>query len=325
VRAIVHDRYGPPSSLELREIDRPTVGDNQVLVKVHAVSVNPLDWYFLTGRPYIARAAFGLRRPKQTTPGADVAGTVEAVGNEVRSFAVGDQVWGGCRGSFAEYAVASETSLVPKPAEVSFEHAAATNVAALTALQGLRDVANVQPGQRVVIDGASGGVGTFAVQLAKHLGAHVTGVCSARNVEMVGSIGADEVIDYTNVDFTDPNGSQEAYDVVFDNIGNRRLRDIRRVMSTDGVYVLVGAPKGGTVLGPMKRLVAIGVTNPFVTQRLASFTAKVLLADLQAVNELLADGTIVPVIDRTYPLADAAAALTHLETGRARGKIIVTP
>lgn len=325
MKAIVYDRYGPPSSVELREVERPTPGDDEVLIKVCAASVNPLDWYFLTGRPYIARVAFGLRGPKQTTPGADVAGVVAAVGANVRSFAAGDEVWGGCRGAFAEYVVASERSLVPKPPGVTFEHAAAANVAGLTALQALRDVADVQPGQRLLINGASGGVGTFAVQLAKHLGANVTGVCSTRNVEMVRSIGADEVIDYSTSDFTEPDAGAEPFDVVLDNVGNRRLREIRQVMTRNGVYVSVGAPKGGKVFGPVKRLVAMGFTNPFVKHRLASFTAKVLLADLQTMNELLADGTVTPVIDQTYPLADAAAALTYLETGRARGKIIVTP
>jgi NADPH:quinone reductase-like Zn-dependent oxidoreductase len=323
MKAVAYDRYGSPDVLEVREIARPVVTDDGVLVRIHAASVNPVDWHAMTGTPYLVRLSAGLRRPKSEVLGVDFAGTVEEVGSNVAQFQPGDEVFGARNGSFAEYVcVREERAVVHKPAGVTFEQAAAVPVAAISALQGLRDKGHIQPGQRVLINGASGGVGTFAVQLAKWFGAEVTGVCSTRNVDTVRSIGADHVIDYTEEDFT---RSGHRYDLMLDIAGSRSWSDCKRVLAEKANLVVVGGPKGNRWIGPLSqalklRLGAVGNSRRVV----APFLAKINKADLLVLQELLENGTVTPVIDRQYKLSEAPEALGYLGEGHARGKVVVT-
>jgi NADPH:quinone reductase-like Zn-dependent oxidoreductase len=291
-------------------------------VRVRAVSVNPADWYGMTGTPYVARTQFGLLKPKSTRLGTDFAGTVEAVGRDVTQFRPGDEVFGGRDGAFAEYVcVRAERGVVPKPANVTFEQAAAVPVAALTALQGLRDRGQLQPGHRVLVNGASGGVGTFAVQIAKALGAEVTGVCSTRNVELVRSLGADHVIDYTRADFTQ---SDQRYDLLFDVAGSRSWSECRRVLTPGTTLVMVGAPKGNRLIGPLSHIVAVRLAALRSSQKVVFFVAQVNRADLLVLRELLEAGKVTPIIDRRYALSEIADALRYLGEGHAQGKVVIT-
>lgn len=320
MKAIVRDRYGTPDVLELRELDAPEVADDTVLVRVHASSVNPADWYELRGRPYIARPAFGLLRPKTNHLGADFAGRVEAVGGGGH-LRPGDEVFGVRTGAFGEYVAAAEKRLAPKPANLTFEQAAAVPIAGVTALQALRDKGRVQPGQQVLINGASGGVGTFAVQIAKALGAEVTGVCSTSNVDMVRSIGADHVVDYTRADFT---RSGRRYDLMIDNAGSRGFAECRRVLAPEATVVLVGGPKTNRLLGPLSHVVKARVASIGKSQRVVFFVAAVNRDSLTALRELIEAGKVTPVIDRRYELSEVADALRYLGEGHARGKVVIT-
>jgi NADPH:quinone reductase-like Zn-dependent oxidoreductase len=320
VKAIVYTKYGPPDVLQLKEVEKPAPNDNEVLVKVHAASANPLDWHSLRGKPFLVRLTSGLRKPKNTRLGADIAGRVEAVGSTVRQFQPGDDVFGMSAGSFAEYVCASEDALALKPANISFEEAAATPVVAFTALQGLRDTGQIQAGQKVLINGASGGVGTFAVQIAKSYGTEVTGVCSTRNMDMVRSIGADHVIDYTQEDFT-RNG--QGYDLIYDAVGNRSASAYKRALNLNGICVVAGFTTMAHMLFQVmllgswasktgsKKIGGMGVANS--NQK-----------DLLFIRELLEAGKVVPVIDRRYPLNETAEAIRYLEAGHAQGKVIIT-
>ena len=322
-----YTRYGPPDVVEVNGLDKPAPRDNEVLIKVRAASVNPLDWKTMTGGPYIVRILLGLRKPKIKQLGVDVAGQVEAVGRNVTQFKPGDAVFGTCRGAFAEYACTCQSAklmksaLVMKPDNVTFEQAAAAPVAALTALQGLRDKGRIQPGQKVLINGAAGGVGTFAVQIAKSFGTDVTGVCSTRNVDMVRSIGADRVIDYTQEDFTK---GEQRYDLLFDNVGNHSLSACRRVLNPKGILIMVGAPNDVRVIDLLARLIGALVLSPFVSQKLITFIARSNEEDLTIVGELMATGKVIPVIDRRYSLSEIPEALRYLEEGHARGKVAIT-
>jgi NADPH:quinone reductase-like Zn-dependent oxidoreductase len=321
MKAIVYREYGSPDALALEQVDDPVVGDDDVLVRIRAASVNPLDWHFLNGTPYLVRIQAGLRGPGQRIPGVDVAGEVEAVGKNVTGFEIGDEVFGGCKGAFAEYVCTSEKAIANKPANLSFEEAAAVPIAAFTALQALRDSASFQSGQTVLVNGASGGVGTFAVQIAKTLGGEVTGVCSTRNLDMVTSIGADSVIDYTAEDFT---SGDAKYDVILDTVGNRSLRDIRRVLEPDGSYVSIGAKGMGDWIGPLTHIAKLALGSAFRSQTMTSILAKQKKEDLLVLKDLLESGHVTPVIDKRFELADAADALRHQGEGHARGKTIVT-
>jgi NADPH:quinone reductase-like Zn-dependent oxidoreductase len=321
VQAITYHRYGPPDVLELETVELPALGDDEVLVRVRAASVNPRDWHYLRGLPYIMRP-IGLRIPKDGGLGSDMAGQVEAVGRAVTRFRPGDEVYAFVlAGGFAGYARVPENVLGPKPANLSFEQAAAVPLAALTALQGLRDHGRVQPGQRVLIIGASGGVGTFAVQLAKLFGAEVTGVCSTRNLELVRSLGADHVIDYTREDFA---GNGRRYDLVFQLAGTRSPAAIRRALTPKGRLILSSGESSGRWVGPMDRIVKAAALSPFVPQTLAPFEAKQSRDDLQVLKDLIEAGKLTPVIDRTYPLRETPEALRYLEKGHARGKVVIT-
>ena len=330
MKAIVYHNYGSPDVLKCEEIEKPTPGDDEVLIKVRAASVNPLDWHFMRGTPYIVRIMTGLRKPKDKRLGVDVAGQVEAVGRNVTQFKPGDQVFGSCRGAFAEYACTSESALVIKPDNVTFEQAASVPVAAYTALQGLRDKGQIQPGQKVLINGAAGGVGTFAVQIAKSFGADVTGVCSTRNVDMVRSIGADHganhgadrVIDYTLEDFTK---SGQRYDLFFDCVGNHSLSACRRVLNPKGTYIPVGGPGGRWMIGALARSITALVLSRFVSQKLVIFfLAKSSKEDLTLMHELMKAGKVTPVIDKRYRLSEVPEAIRYLEEGHARGKVVIT-
>jgi NADPH:quinone reductase-like Zn-dependent oxidoreductase len=321
MKAIAYRRFGSPDVLELREIDEPQAGDGQVLVRVRAASVNPADWYLMAGIPLLARPQMGLRRPRTGRLGVDLAGVVTAVGGGVTRFKPGDEVFGAGAGTLAESVAVAEDALVAKPARLSFEQAAAVPVAALTALQGLRDKGRLQPGQQVLINGASGGVGTFAVQLAKALGAEVTGVCSTRNLEMVGSLGADRVVDYTREDFT---RTDRRYDLLLDVAGSRPWSACRRVLAPRGRLVLVGAPKGSRLLGPLRHIVGVRLASLRGSQKVVFFISKAITQDLEALRELLEAGTVTPVVERSYPLGEAAHALRYLGQGHARGKLVVT-
>lgn len=316
MRAIVFDRYGSPDVLQLKEIDVPVPEDNQVLVRVQAASVNPLDWHRMRGQPYLMRAGEGLTKPKNDGLGADLAGRVEAVGKDVSQFQPGDEVFGMSIRTLAEYASVSEEGLVLKPANLTMEQAAAVPVGAITALQGLRDKGELQLGQKVLINGAAGGVGTFAVQIAKSIGAEVTGVCSTRNVEMVRSIGADDVIDYTREDFT---RGGNLYDLIFDCAGNRSFSDCRRVLKPKGILVVVGAFDR-----PLLRAVKALLISPFVSQKLVPFLSKRSKEDLILLKELIESGKVTPVIDRRYPLSEVPEAMGYLEARHARGKVVIT-
>jgi NADPH:quinone reductase-like Zn-dependent oxidoreductase len=319
MKAIVRDGYGPPGALRLERIEKPAVGDDEVLVRVQAASLNAVDWYALTGTPWVGRPSMGLRRPKAPLVGADIAGTVEAIGKDVVGLREGDEVFGRGEG-FAEYVIA-RPGLAPKPAGVSFEDAAAVTVAGITALQGLRDHGQVQPGHRVLVNGASGGVGTFAVQIAKALGADVTAVCSTGNVELALSLGADRVIDYTREDFTRGN---ERYDVLFDNAGSRSWRACKRVLEPNATVVLVGGPKKSRLLGPLKHIGMMKLGAFRSGRKTAFFVANLNRQDLDALAELLEAGTVRAVIDRRYELSEVPDALQYLGEGHAKGKIVVT-
>ena len=320
MKAIVHDRYGSPDVLEFKDVDDPKVGDDGVLVRVRAASVNALDWRLMRADPHLVRLSEGIRRPKRTIPGVDVAGVVEAAGRNVANFKPGDEVFGARGGAFAEYVLGVETNFVPKPAWLSFEQAAAIPTAACTALNGLRDHGQVQPGQSVLINGAAGGVGTFAIQIAKALGAEVTAVCSSRNVEQSRSLGADDVVDYTKDDFT---RSGRRYDVILDNVANRSLTALRRALAPRGTLVIDGGGKG-KLIGPFKLPLKAMVVSRFVRQKMVFYVAKIRLRDLELMTEWIEAGKMTPVIDRTYALSDAAEAIRYVETGHARGKVVVT-
>lgn len=321
MKAIVYDTYGSPDVLELREVDKPVVEDDDVLVRVHAASVNPADWHLLTGTPYIARLAAGLRKPKVQIPGLDVAGRVEAVGSNVSQFRPGDEVFGAHSSACAEYVCVPEDAIALKPANLTFEQAAAVPVAGVTALQGLRDKGRLQPGQKVLIIGASGGVGTFAVQLAKSFGADVTGVCSTRNIDLVRSIGADQVIDYTQEDFT---RSGQRYDLMFQVAGTRSPSDCRRALTPKGTLVLCSGEGGGRLLGPVGRIIGAVVRSRFGSQRTVMWIAKVTKKDLVALTELIEAETVTPVIDRRYPLGEVPEALRYQGAGHTQGKTVIS-
>ncbi len=319
MKAIVYRDYGSPDVLRCEEFDKPSAADHEVLMKVRAASINPLDWRLMSGKPHIVRIAFGLRRPRPTRPGRDVAGHVEAVGRNVTQLKIGDAVFGTCLGALAEYACASESALVKKPENMTFEQAASIPVAAYTALQGLRDKGHIQPGQKVLINGAAGGVGTFAVQIAKSFGAKVTGVCSTRNMNMVRSLGADLVIDYTQEDFT--RGTQR-YDLILDCVGNFSLSACRRVLNPKGICVIAGAAKEFSAI--VTRALKALVLSRFVSQKFVMFIARRSQEDLTLMCELLESGKVIPVIDKRYRLSDAPEALGYLAEGHARGKVVIT-
>jgi NADPH:quinone reductase-like Zn-dependent oxidoreductase len=326
MKAIRYYRYGPPDVLELADIDVPAVGDDELLVRVRAASVNPLDWHFMRGTPQLVRIVAGLSRPRAsaTKLGADMAGSVEAVGKNVTGFRPGDEVFGGLedRGTLAEYlSIRHDGAVLTKPAGLTFEQAASVPVAGFTALQALRDKGRIQAGYQVLVNGAAGGVGTFAVQIAKAFGAEVTGVCSTRNVELVASIGADRVIDYTQQDFT---RTGRRYDLLVDIAGNRTLAETRRVLVPTGVLVGVGGPNKGRWVGPLGRSARMAVLSPAVSQRLVFFLARQNQDDLAVLRELVQTGKVTPVIDRIYPLSQAAEAIGYLEQGHARGKVVLT-
>jgi len=324
MKAIVYHEYGPPEVLKCEEIEKPVPKDDEVLIKVRAASVNPLDWRLMKGEPRMMRLFSGLRRPKLGRPGIDVAGEIEAVGRNVTQFKPGDEVFGGCSGAFAEYACTAASKLAMKPDRVTFEQAASVNVAGLTALQGLRDKGKIQPGYKVLINGAAGGVGTFAVQIAKTFGADVTGVCSTKNIEMVRSIGADEVIDYSQQDFTksDPN-SKQRYDLILECVGNHSFSECRRVLKPDGRYVGVGAPHDVSMAGLLAPIIKDLVLSVFGSQKGVMFIAKSSQEDLTLIGELIATGKLKPVIEKRYSLSDAREAVRYVEVGHARGKVII--
>ena len=320
MKAIVRTTYGPPEVLEVGEIDKPVPAEDEVLVRVRATSVNPVDWHTLTGTPYLLRLQEGLRGPKSEQLGVDFAGTVEAVGANVTGVQPGDDVFGGRSGAFAEY-VSVRDAVVRKPPNLSFEQAAAVPIAGLTALQGLRDKGGLQSGQKVLINGASGGVGTFAMQIGKALGAEVTGVCSTRNVDQARSLGADRVIDYTQEDFT---RSGERYDVLLDIAGNRTWKELTRVLADGATLVLVGGPKTNRWIGPMGHLANLKLHSLGRSRRVAPFLAKLNKDDLESLGKLLEDGSVTPVVERRYELGETADALSYLGEGHAQGKIVLT-
>jgi NADPH:quinone reductase-like Zn-dependent oxidoreductase len=322
MKAIVQDRYGSADVLEFRDIDEPVVGENDLLVRVHAAGCGPDVWHVMAGLPYMARPVIGLRRPKLAVRGWDLAGTVEAVGANVTAFRAGDEVMGTADGTFAELAVTQQEKLVPKPANLTFEQAAAIPVSGTTALRAVRDEGRVQPGQSMLVIGAAGGVGSLAVQIAKAFGANVTGVSSTSKRDLVRSIGADDVIDYTREDFAD--GSRH-WDVIVDTAGRRPLRQLRRALTPKGTLVVVGGDGGGRWTGGFFRGILRGpLVSLFVGQRLRGLATKIVQEDLVTLTEMIEAGRITPVIDRTYPLIEAADAIRHLADGHAAGKIVVT-
>ncbi|MGB6604550.1 MAG: NAD(P)-dependent alcohol dehydrogenase [Steroidobacteraceae bacterium] len=322
MKAVVGRCYGSPDVLRVEEVARPAVADNQLLIRVHAAALNPLDWHLMRGTPYLVRLMAGFGRPDDVRVGVDFSGTVEAVGRRVSRFKPGDEVFGGKHGAAAEYvSVAEDGAIALKPANISFEQAAAVPIAAITALQALRDQGKIHAGEKVLINGASGGVGTFAVQIAKAYGAEVTGVCSTRNLDMVRAIGADHVIDYTREDFT---RSGQRYDLVFDTVGNRALLDYRRVLTPTGIFVGVGGESRDNWIGPMRRWLDARMLAPFVSQKLRMFLAELNAPDLTVLAGLMREGKVTPVIDRRYGLDEAADAMRYLEKGHARGKVIIS-
>jgi NADPH:quinone reductase-like Zn-dependent oxidoreductase len=322
MKAIVQDKYGSADVLELTDIDIPVVGDDDVLLRVHAASAHIGDWHFMTGLPYLFRiAGSGLRAPKARVRGTDVAGRVEAVGKDVTQCQPGDEVFGVCDGSFAEYATARQDKVAPKPANLTFEQAASVPTSGCTALQALRDKGKVQPGQKVLIIGAAGGVGSFAVQIAKAFGAHVTGVCSTTKVDLVRSIGADEVIDYTRDDLAEVG---QRYDLILDIAGNRSVSHLRRALAPRGQVVIVGGEGGGRWFGGIDRQLRAQMLSPFVSQKLGTLISKPNGEDLVVLNELIEAGKVTPVIDTAYPLSGVPEAIRHLEEGHARGKVVIT-
>ncbi|HEX5542382.1 MAG TPA: NAD(P)-dependent alcohol dehydrogenase [Micromonospora sp.] len=322
MKAMFQDRYGSADVLELRDVNLPEVGDNEVLVRVRAAGVGPEVWHLMTGLPYAVRLGSGLRRPRHRIPGRDLAGVVEAVGRHVTRFTPGDAVFGTGAGSYAEYAVVSAKRLAAKPGNLTFELAAAVPVSGQTALQAVRNTGRVQPGQRVLVIGAGGGVGTFTVQLAKAFGAHVTGVCSAAKADLVRSIGADEVIDYTREEITDRG---QPYDVIIDMAGNRTLSHLRRALTPKGTLVLVGGvARDGKLLQGFDRQLRALLLSPFVSQKLAPLMSTESTENLEALTELIDAGKVTPVMGRTYPLVEVADAIRHIEAGHAQGKTVVT-
>ena len=320
MKAITYRCYGSPDILNYEDVEKPVPADDEVLVRIHAAAVNPLDWHYMRGSPYLMRLSSGLGAPDDTGLGVDFAGTVEAVGKNVSTFKPGDEVFGGAGGAFAEFvSVRADRALVLKPAAVTFEQAASVPVAAITALQALRDKGKLKPGQKVLINGASGGVGTFAVQIAKALGAEVTGVCSTRNLEMVRSIGADHVIDYKREDYTQ---SGQRYDLIVDMVGNHSLLANRQALKPEGRFIIVGGPKGDW-LGPLVAPVKAMLLSPFVGQELVMFVAKIRREDLATLADLMQSGQVTPVIDRRFSLSQVPEAIRYSEEGRARGKIVI--
>jgi NADPH:quinone reductase-like Zn-dependent oxidoreductase len=317
MKAIVYHNYGSPDVLQCEDIEEPTAKDDEVLIKVRAASVNTLDWRLVRGTPYFGRIMAGLRKPKITRLGIDVAGQIEAVGGNITHFKPGDEVFGACRGAFAEYACAAEDKLALKPANISFEEAAAVPVAAITALLGLRDKGRISPGQKVLVDGASGGVGTFAVQIAKSFGADVTAVCSTRKVDTARSIGADQTIDYTREDFTQ---SGQRYDLILAANAHHSILDYRRALSPNGIYVFAGG--GGVQI--LQAMLLAPLLSLLGSKKMCFSVAKIHSKDLVLLKDLLAAGKIVPVIDRRYPLSEVAEALRYLEEGHAQGKVVIT-
>ncbi len=321
MKAIVYRCYGGPEVLSFDDIAKPTLADNTVLIKVHAASVNPLDWHYMRGLPYLVRIVAGVGAPKDISMGVDFSGIVEAVGKNVKRFKAGDAVFGAQHGAFGEYvSMPEDDSLTLNPRGMTFEQAATVPIAGITALQALRDKGKIQRGQSVLINGASGGVGTFGVQIAKSFGADVTGVCSTRNVQMVHSLGADHVIDYTREDFTQ---GPQRYDLIVDTVGNHSLSQLRHVLSPTGTVVIVGGPSDGKWLEPLPRLIKAKLYSMFVTQKFNFFIAAVTQEDLNVLRELLQSGKLTPVIDRRYPLAEVPAAIAYLEKGHARGKVVI--
>jgi len=324
MKAIVRCDYGTADVLRLEQVETPLPGDEEILVKVRAAAINPLDWHEMRGTPYLMRLGSGLRKPKDIRLGVDFAGTVEAVGRNVTRFKPGDEVFGGRSGALAEYVVVRhDRAVAAKPSNVSFEQAATAGIAAITALQALRDAGRLQSGEKVLVNGASGGVGTFAVQVAKSMGAEVTGVSSTRNLELVRSLGAYHVIDYTREDYT---AGGRLYDVILDNVGNRSLSENRRVLAPTGRYVLVGGggPDAGNWIGPLLKPLQAVLLSPFVSQDMGMFLSSFTNEDMQRLAELMRSGTVTPVIDRSYPLSETAEAIRYLEQGRARGKVVIT-
>jgi NADPH:quinone reductase-like Zn-dependent oxidoreductase len=321
MRAITHDRFGSADVLSLTQVPRPVPDDGEVLLRVHAAGVDRGAWHMMTGRPYLGRLVFGLRTPRNRVLGIEVAGTVDAVGASVSKFTVGDEVYGFARGSFAEYAVAREDRLAPKPVKLSFEQAAVVPVSAATALQALTDSGRAQPGQSVLVIGASGGVGSYAVQIAKSLGAEVTGVASTGKLDLVRSLGADHVLDYTRDDFAD--GSRR-YDLVLDIAGNPTLARLRRALTPIGTAVITGGEEGGSFSGGMNRQLRALALSPFLRQRLTTFIAKQRSSDLERLSVLIEAGNVTPRIDRSYPLGKAPDAVRHLASGQARGKLAIS-
>ena len=324
MKAIVYCGYGL-ANLKLEDVEKPVPNDDEILVKVRAASINPYDWHFVEGTPKIMRLmGVGLRKPKDTRLGVDFAGTVEAIGKNVTQFKPGDEVFGGRGGAFAEYVCPRASRAVAlKPANLTFEQAASVNIAGITALQALRDKGNVQPGQKVLINGASGGVGTFAVQIAKSFGAAVTGVCSTRNVDLVRSLGADHVIDYTKEDFAK---GTERYDVILDNVPNHSLSECRRILTPNGKYVMIGGggPNDSRWVGPFGRVIKTMVLSPFTSQKMGMMMADANGKDLTILADMMQSGKLKPVIDRTYKLNEVPAAIAYLEEGHARGKVVIT-
>ena len=321
MKAAVSRCYGGPERVALEDVAKPVPADNGVLVRVRAAGVNPLDWHELRGLPYVMRLSAGVGAPTDIRLGADFAGTVEAVGKNVTRFKPGDEVFGGAAGAFAEYVSLGEhRALALKPANMTFVQAAAMPIAAVTALQALRDKGALQPGQKVLINGASGGVGTFAVQIAKAMGAEVTGVCSTRNVAMVQALGADHVIDYTKDNFTQ---GLQRYDVIVDTVGNHALGDLRRVMAPQGHMVLVGGPNDGQWIGPLSGAIGVALYSPFVSQHFVFFLAELNQKDLEVLRDLMLTGKLTTAIDRRYPLVEAAAAIGYVEEGHTRGKVVI--
>src|SRR5256886_14085871 len=322
MKAIVYSNYGSPDVLKCEEIEKPVPKDNEVLIRVRAASLNPVDGHLMRG-PLPLRPMTGLRKPRNARLGVDVAGQVETVGRNVTQFKPGNEVFGACRAALAEYACASESRLAMKPNKVTFEQAASVPVAGLTALQGLRDKGKIQAGQKVLINGASGGVGTFAVQIAKSFGADVTGVCSTRNVDMVRSLGADHVIDYTKEDFTK---SAQRYDAMLDNVPNHSLSECRRILNPTGKYVMIGGggPNDNRWIGPFGRVIHALAVSPFVSQKMGMMMAELKQSDLAILGDMMQSGKLKPVIDRTYKLSELPAAIAYLEEGHARGKVVIT-
>lgn len=318
MKAVVHYSYGSPDVLKIEEIEKPTITDDGVLVRIYASSVNPAEWYGMTGL-VVARLQGGLFKPQNPRIGADFAGVVEAVGSKITHLKPGDEVYGGRTGAFAEF-VSVMNAVVRKPANVSFEEAAAIPTAGITALQGLRDHGKIQPGQKVLINGAAGGVGTFAVQIAKALGAEVTGVTSTKNVEMVRSLGADFVVDYTKDDFT---RNSQQYDLIFDIAGSRTWKEYKRVMKPSSIFIPVGAPKGNKVLGPLARIFNLKLASLGASQKVIFFIAQFNRPDLDILREMVESGKVKPVVEKVYPLAQVVDAMKHLGTGHARGKIVL--